>query len=465
MTGPQPGTGPVAPSGLAEGLARLVADGLRPKERVRALRDLGEALWRQYRDVSGLASRSAEVLAEAVSRLPIRDPDALAARYGGDTERAAGQLVDEAARLAGWMWTAAAVVPAPARAVRIITVLVHSAVEIRLIAELYAIYGASAAPRDPSWLTMVVNAWAAGRPVATAPSALPGTRDIVVRLRHANATLASQESRLARLRHRGREGAEAVRRLGWRFRRRMRPHPSTWPSPAEESAVANSLQAAGDVLRGRPGTPPEGPGGPPARYLGQAWAHHLRARLASEAASPAGDPAVLARLQAALVHQDAHLRLLGAKLRRPQPPAPGPEPAAGRTDPLRSAHTYASLADDAIDLVEEAGSRPRRLGGWPVRLRNGLVYAVLALALAVPVGLLTANGLGGMAVPVRIAVLVLSAAGLSVLACGLGLLLAGRLFRPWLGGRVARSPIAGLAIAVTVSILTLATATAMAGPA
>jgi hypothetical protein len=157
--------------------------------------------------------------------------------------------------------------------------------------------------------------------------------------------------------------------------------------------------------------------------------------------------------------------LLGAKLRRPQPPAPGPEPAAGRTDPLRSAHTYASLADDAIDLVEEAGSRPRRLGGWPVRLRNGLVYAVLALALAVPVGLLTANGLGGMAVPVRIAVLVLSAAGLSVLACGLGLLLAGRLFRPWLGGRVARSPIAGLAIAVTVSILTLATATAMAGPA
>jgi hypothetical protein len=458
----------VAHSGLAEGLARLVADGLGPRERVRALRDLGEALWRQHRDVSGLASRGAELLAEAVSRLPIRDPDTLAARYGGDVERTAGQLVDEAARLAGWVWTATAVVPAPARAVRVITVLVHSAVEIRLIAELYAIYGTGTGttPRDPSWLRMVVSAWAAGGPVAAAPPAVPGTRDIVVKLRHANAAMAGQDSRLARLRHRGKEEAEAVRRLGWRFRRRMRPHPSTWASPAQEPGVANALQAAGDLLRSRPGPLPEGRGGPPAGHLSQAWTYHLRARVATESAGRDGDPAVLARLQAALAHQEAHLRLLGTKLRCPRPlaPAPGPEPAAHQTDPLRSAHTDASLADDAIDLAEEAGSRPRRLAGWPVRLRNGLVYAVLALALAGPVGMLTAGGMGGMAVPVRIMVWVLSVAGLSMLAYGLGLWLTGRLFRPWLGGRVARSPIVGFAIAVTISALTLAAATVMAGP-
>jgi hypothetical protein len=72
--------------------------------------------------------------------------------------------------------------------------------------------------------------------------------------------------------------------------------------------------------------------------------------------------------------------------------------------------------------------------------------------------------MGGMAVPVRIMVWVLSVAGLSMLAYGLGLWLTGRLFRPWLGGRVARSPIVGFAIAVTISALTLAAATVMAGP-
>lgn len=455
-TGSPPGTGTTSGSGLAEGLARLLTDGLRPKERVRALRDLGEALWRQHRDVSTLVTRGADLLGEAVSRLPIRDPDTLVARYGGDVERAAGQLVDEAARLAGWVWTAAAAVPAPARAVRIITVLVHSAVEIRLIAELYGVYGAGAGSRDPRWLGTVVSAWAAGRPLATAAPAIAGTRDIVAKLRHAVMAPAGQDGRLARLRHRGREGAETVRRLGWRFRRRMRAHPSTWVAgSAQDPAVLGAFQAVRDMVKGEPGVRPAEASGPPAGYLSQAWTHHLRARLA--AGSATGDPAVLARLHAVLAHQEAHLRWLGGKLRCPQPAAPASDPAADRTDPLRSAHSYASLADDAIDSVEETGSRPRRLGGWPVRLRNGLVYGVLALALAVPAGLLAAGATAGMAVPVRIAVLVLSVAALSVLAFGLGVLLTGRLFRPWLGGRVARSPVTGWLVTVMVSGLTVAT--------
>jgi len=459
--GPQPGT--VAQSELAEGLAQLVADGLRPQQRLRALRSLGEAWWRQHRDVAHLTSSGAEVLASAVSRLPIREREALRARYGADAERAAGQLVDEAATLAGWVWTATAVIPAPARAVHIIKVLVHSAVEIRLVAELYAIYGAGDTPRDPAWLNLVVSAWAADRPMAAGAPVGVGIHNIIDKLRQAHTGLADRGSRLTTLRHRGRAGTEAVRRLGWRFRRRMRSHPSTWASAAGEPAAAAAIAALRDVVRARPGASPEVPAGPPTRHLSQAWSHHLQARAAAGVAGPAGDPAVLARLEAALGHQEQHLRWLGTKLRRPRPPAAGPELPASGTDPVRSAHTCAGLADDAIDLVEEAGSRPRRLPGWPVRLRNGLVYAVVALALAVPAGLLIATGSGDPAGPARIAVLVLSAAGVSLVAYGLGLFFTGRLFRPWLGGRVARAPVAGLAIAVTTAALTLASLTAVGG--
>lgn len=177
----------------------MVADGLRSSDRVRALRDLGEALWRQQRQVSPLAGRGAELLAAAVDRLPIRDAGALRARYGGDAERTAEQLVDEAARLAGWLWTAAAAIPAPARAVHAITVVTHSAVEIRLIAELYAVYDLGAAARDPARLGAVVGAWAAGRPVPVGLPVVSGTREIVGKLRQAHTGLADRGGRERRV--------------------------------------------------------------------------------------------------------------------------------------------------------------------------------------------------------------------------------------------------------------------------
>ena len=90
-------------------------------------------LWVRGRDLSTLTDSAAEMLASAVARLPIRGLDALHAQYGADDEVVAGRLVEEAATLAGWVWATAAVLPAPPPAVHTLKVLVHSAIEIRLI--------------------------------------------------------------------------------------------------------------------------------------------------------------------------------------------------------------------------------------------------------------------------------------------------------------------------------------------
>lgn len=446
----------VGVSKLADRLGRLAVDGIGSVERLHLLKDLAGVLLRRSRNVSTMVGQAASLLEAAVSRLPVRDVEALRARYGADTEVVAERLVAEAARHAGLVWTAAAAVPAPSRVVRLIKVLVHSIIEVRLIGELYTLYGGVNASGDPAWSGMVLSAWATGRPVALSDSRFLEGRDIVAGLRARYASPDDRRGRLARVLGRGRDGAESIRRLGRRFRRRMRPDPSMWVSSPARLASGTAEAAAG-VTGGLLGGPGGARFGRPDTYLDRAWWHHLRARSAVAAAVPGADQRVLSRLNTTLDLQERHLRWLAGRLRRSLPATAFLEPGApAEEEPLVSAHAHASLADDAVDEVEEAGRRARRLAGWPVSIRNGLVYLLITVVVTLPAGLLAAGSVSRPGVTAGgLVLLAVSMCGLPLLAYGAGLLATGWLFKPWLEGRSPRSPLLGLAITAIVSVLVL----------
>jgi hypothetical protein len=105
------------------------------------LRQVAAGVAAQARDLSSAAQHVARIVANAVDHLPVRTPNALLADHGGDTETAATKVIDDAANVARWLWTAAAAVPGPPGIVHTIKVIAHSAIEIRVLGELYAIHG------------------------------------------------------------------------------------------------------------------------------------------------------------------------------------------------------------------------------------------------------------------------------------------------------------------------------------
>jgi hypothetical protein len=445
---------PAGGASLGESLGRLLDRDLAPRHRVGAFRDFGLALRGRASGVSGLMERGAEALAVAVTRLPIRGTEELRAQYGTDDEVVAERVIDDAARLAAWLWAAAGALPVPPQAVDAIKMVVQSAIEIRMIAELYAVCGAPVSTPSPAWLNVVLHAWAAGHPVTVTPGTVAGVRDIAGRLRRSYDDLAGGESRAAVLATRGRAGSELVRRTGRRYQRRMRVHPRMWAEPAEIRGVAVVREEAGKAMRGRVlSTTDRDVARSLHDCLAAAWTHHQRARQEAEG-MPTGE--VRERLTRALALQQAHLRDLGTRLGSALPelaPAPAAQPRPDGDDPTVRLHEHLALAEDAIDDTETAGARPRRLPGWPARVRNGLVYLLTTLALITPFAGLILPGVvtSGLGV---VALLLLMCVAVPGAAVAFGAVAIGGLFRPWLGGRVPRSPLLGLAVSLTVTTVT-----------
>ncbi len=440
-------------------IGQILADGIDSKQRLHLLKRIGSSVWTsgRGRDLAGLAERGAQLLHGSLARLPVRDKATLHHVYGADDESAADRLIEAAAAQAGWLWAGAAALPVPPPAAHALKAVLHSLIELRLIAELYSIYGPQPPDgvRDAAWLNTVVHAWAVGHPVAAGPTPVLSVRDLAVKLRSAFASLDS-DGRPARFVHRGRDGRELIRGLGSRLRRRMRYHPDTWPRLEGMSAARVLTAVAADTVRGRIGLRQADEAedeGAPGEHFHQAWAHHLSARATIQAAGGTGQHPTLVRLNSALDAQRQRLDWLAGRM-GVKPVSTPPKDLTGQHDPARAAHCAAELADRAIDRIEAAGSRPRRLPDWPPLARNGLVYFAVSLAFAVMAGWLGNALLDGQNPGLgTAALLMLPLCGTGTMAYGIGILAVGRLFRPWLEGPTPRSPIAGLLITSAMLVL------------
>jgi hypothetical protein len=232
-------------------LSSLFAKDTAVKGKLKALRQFGATAQARIKDLSSMADQCAEILNEVVARLPIRTLDTLRAEYGDETERLAQEVIDDAAKLAGWLWTAAAAVPGPPPVVHAVKVIVQSAMEIRMIGELYAIHEEAHTAHDSIWLSTVLMAWASGHPIAVGGPSIAGIRDITAKVRRSFGDLTSADSRLVGVTSRGREGSGAVSRLGMRQHRRMRLHPSMWEAAKNESTVDMIRESATRVILSR----------------------------------------------------------------------------------------------------------------------------------------------------------------------------------------------------------------------
>jgi hypothetical protein len=444
-------------------LGRLLDRELPARQRVAALRDFAGG-WRGWSGgVPQLVERGAELLATAVHRLPIRDATELRASYGADDEMVAQQVIDDAARLTSLLWMAAAALPVPSHAARAITVVVQGAIEIRMVAELYAVYGAPVGSSAQAGLNVVLNAWAVGRPVAVAPDAAAGARDVAQRIRRSydDLTDGTAVGRSAMVGSRGRAGAELVRRRGRSYQRRMRVHPRMWAQPGQNSGIAVVVGEASQLLAGRRFSTADSHGRHGWRAsLATAWEQHALAR---DGAERVPDDEVRERLIQALTCQGEHLRALSLRLPgAPSMPAPSTAADVCREgdDPTIRVHEHLASAEDAIDDTEAAGARPRRLPGWPLRIRNGLLYFAVTLIIALPFVLLILSGVVASGVGVA-ALLLLMCVTVPGVAFGLGVVAIGMWYRPWLGGPVPRSPLLGAVVSLSVTVV-LATVLAVA---
>jgi hypothetical protein len=180
--------------------------------------------------------------------------------------------------------------------------------------------------------------------------------------------------------------------------------------------------------------------------LQEAWQRHHQARAAAQ-------PATLdvgSRLRPALDAQERHLRQLSIQLRLYAPPLP--IQGQGEGDAARASR-YLLSAEDAIDAAEDAGTQPRRLASWRPRGRNALVYTITAAVISAPAafGLMTSSSWG------RLALVAVQCLLLPWLSLTIGALVIGRLFRPWLGGPVHRSPVVGAIVVFAIHAATAAT--------
>jgi len=441
-------------------VAGLFARDASRAERIRAIQTLcrfvgarlsaGRRVATQGADV--LVERGTRLLSELAARLPIRTDAALCGQFGDDPEARSQHVVAEADRLADLLWTTAAVVPGPPALVRTIKMVIHSAIEIRMVGELYSIHSGRA-ERDQAWLDTILLAWASDRPVAHGGSVAVTTAAIATKVR----SIAEMTSG-----HR-REGAAAMRRAGERMHRRMRPHPSSWARPdhsagatlAHEASVQvaervadrigglapQALLAAGRRLAPSATVAIEDPPAPmlpadPHEALAQASVLHQRAT-AAVAAPSTSDP-VAARLRMAVAAQERHL----ADLRRRLGHAPVSVPAAPRGPQPEDAGRLWQQVEDAIDAVEEAGARSRRLPSWSTLGRATFGYLIIALAVSVlpTVAILGSSGAS------LVGLLLVQCLALPWLSLAAGALAAGTLFRPWLGGSVPRHPLTGAVV-------------------
>ncbi|MEH1099602.1 hypothetical protein [Micromonospora sp. CPCC 205561] len=192
-----------------------------------------------------------------------------------------------------------------------------------------------------------------------------------------------------------------------------------------------------------------------------AYAQRLReleTAAVEDAGERAGDDARRAiglREQNNLLHrlegQRHDLDRVGRELRlTPSWPEPPPVEVADWAEALVAAEQAGRLADEALQRADDAGG-VARLDGWPLWLRNGLVYTVVSVAL---LGVFAVFTIGATAATdfrwSPLTLVSVPCCGLPLLATGLGWLLCGGLFVPRRGGPVERTPVLGLVVSLLV---------------
>lgn len=199
----------------------------------RALQSFGATVRARLQDGAAMAGhgaetraeRSGQLLSELVDRLPIRRAEELRREFGADPQLAAAHVIDEAATMARWLWTAAKAVPAPDVAVHAAKVVLHSAIEIRMVGELIEAHRDTDADAEATALPAIVAAWAGQLPGDPLRSAPPVVQVLVAQARRSLRELRGSDGRIKGILTRGREGGDIVRGLGERTNAALRGRP------------------------------------------------------------------------------------------------------------------------------------------------------------------------------------------------------------------------------------------------
>lgn len=327
-------------------------------------------------DPRQLMERATAMLTGAVPYLPVREADALNGRYGLTGEQLATRVAQGAAETVNLIWAGEALVgmAVPGRVAHLLKVVLHTAVEVRLAAELFAVYGCRPAGDRQVWLATALRAWAMGRPVPVGPLTAAERKVIAARLYRAHSELRGESGVLGGLLHR-KEGGERLMAAVRPLRRRLR------------------LGRAG-LLTGPPVSPAEGSHEAPglAGHLARAAALHAHARewaaMAERLATTTTVAATpLPSSEVPLGDGPMALRVPMAELLDGTPPAPGHRLDA----PMVRIGVFRPPDGDPVPLLVPfgAGGHLAFAGDARDRLVAGCVRAVLArLLAAAPAGTL-----------------------------------------------------------------------------
>jgi hypothetical protein len=192
-------------------------------DRAQALQAFGVTVRARLQDVTAaagsgaevVAERSGQLLSELVDRLPIRRAEDLRREFGTDAQLSAEHVIGDAATLARWLWTAAKAIPAPEMIVHAAKVVLHSAIEIRMVGELLEAYRDADVEDPVTPMSAILAAWVggvpAGRPVGSKSSVVAV---LIAQTRRALKDLRGTDGRIKGIMNRGREGGDIVRNLG-----------------------------------------------------------------------------------------------------------------------------------------------------------------------------------------------------------------------------------------------------------
>jgi hypothetical protein len=191
-------------------------------DRGRALQSFGATAAARLRDVktaaaSGadvVAERSGQLLSEVVDHMPIRRAEDLRSEFGAAMDVLTERVIDDGVNLARWLWTASKAIPGPDLAVHAAKVVLHSAIEIRVVGELHE------AHRDPDVngaatpLSEILAAWVSGVPGGPTWSTTSVVGALVTHTHRALNELRGSDGRITGIMNRGREGGDIVRAVG-----------------------------------------------------------------------------------------------------------------------------------------------------------------------------------------------------------------------------------------------------------
>jgi hypothetical protein len=201
-------------------------------ERLKALTDFAGAVRVRLHTVASAASAGADavaeqggqLLSEVVDRLPIRRADELRQRFGDDPASRASGVIGDAAELTSWLWRVIKTIPIPDESLHPAKVVLHSAIEIRMVGELFEAHRNLDAAPTP--LPSVLAAWVNQAPGSIDWSMTSVASILVTQVRRALTTLRSSHGIIRTWRTKGEEGVTIVRDLGERLDIALRRPPS-----------------------------------------------------------------------------------------------------------------------------------------------------------------------------------------------------------------------------------------------